>query len=204
MELREALSQITEIRTQMARTETFRGYRAPTIGFSGVLAIAGAGAQAAWIPRPTEQITAFLTLWIALAVLSVAVCGTEMAIRCRRAASPLTRQVTLLAVEQFLPCVVAGGLLTYAMMLYAAESAWMLPGLWSIVFSLGVFASCRLLPRWVFAVGVYYLVAGIAALALARGDTALSPWAMAGTFGVGQLAAAAVLYFSLERTDARR
>ena len=204
MELRDALSQITEIRAQMARTETFRGYRAPTVGFSGVSAIAGAWVQTAWVPQPTQNIRAYLTLWIALAVLSVVVCGSEMAIRCRRAASPLTRQVTTLAAEQFVPCLVAGGLLTYAMVLYAAESVWMLPGLWSIVFSLGVFASCRLLPRWVFAVATYYLAAGIVALALARGDAALSPWAMAGTFGVGQLLAAAVLYFTLERPDARR
>ena len=35
MELREALTQITEIRLQMARTEVFRGYRAIPAAFSG-------------------------------------------------------------------------------------------------------------------------------------------------------------------------
>ena len=38
----------------------------------------------------------------------------------------------------------------------------MLPGLWQILFSLGVFASCRLLPRATFGVAVFYLVAGLA------------------------------------------
>ena len=41
MELREALTQITEIRLQMARTEVFRGYRALPAAFSGGVALAG-------------------------------------------------------------------------------------------------------------------------------------------------------------------
>ena len=83
----------------------------------------------------------------------------------------------------------------------APESAWLLPGLWQVFFSQGVFASCRLLPRPAFAVGVFYLAAGIATLLFARGAFALSPWAMALPFGLGQLLAAAVLYWTLERTD---
>ena len=47
MQLHEALAQITEIRTQIARTETFRGYRSATVAFSGLLALGGAGVQAA-------------------------------------------------------------------------------------------------------------------------------------------------------------
>ena len=39
MELREALTQITEIRLQMARTEVFRGYRAVPAAFSGAVAL---------------------------------------------------------------------------------------------------------------------------------------------------------------------
>ena len=199
MELHDALSQITEIRSQMARAETFRGYRSATIGISGLFALGGAAAQAVWVPRPSEQIGVYLGLWIALALLSVVVCGAEMAYRAYRATSPLTRQITLLAVEQFLPCVVAGALVTFAVARFAPASVWMLPGLWAIVFSLGVFASCRLLPRQTFWVAVWYLIAGVAALALARNEAAFSPWAMVGTFGAGQFMAAAILYFTLER-----
>ena len=202
MELREALSQITEIRAQMARTETFRGYRSGTVGLSGLLGVAGGVVQAVWIPDPGQNIRAYLGLWVGVAGACLAVWGAEMVLRCRRATLSLTRQMTWLAVEQFFPCMVAGVLLTWAIVVYAADSLWMLPGLWSVVFSLGVFASCRLLPRPVFWVGAYYLAAGVAVLVLARGDAALSPWAMVGTFGAGQLLTAAILYFTLERTDA--
>ena len=42
MELREALTQITEIRLQLARTEVFRGYRAMPVAFSGGVALLAA------------------------------------------------------------------------------------------------------------------------------------------------------------------
>jgi hypothetical protein len=199
MELREALAHISEIRAQIARTETFRGYRSATVATTGVAAIVGSLVQAAWIPAPLESAGAYLGLWLGIAAGGILLCGGEMAWRSYRTDSPLARQLTLLAVEQFLPCVVAGGLLTVTVVRYAPESLWMLPGLWPVVFSLGVFASCRLLPRALFWVGVYYLAAGMVVFVLARGEAALSPWAMAATFGVGQLASAAILYFALER-----
>ena len=58
----------------------------------------------------------------------------------------------------------------------------MLPGIWQIIFSLGVFSSCRFLPRPMVAAGVWYLLTGLICLSL--GDTrALSPWAMGIPFG---------------------
>ena len=201
MQLDEALAQIAEIRSQIDRTGTFRGYRAATVGFSGVVGVGAGFIQAIHIPNPQQQVSAYLTLWVAAAAFSVAVVGAELAYRCYRAASPRTAQLTLLALEQFLPCMVAGALVTAALASASVESLGMLPGLWAILFSLGVFASCRLLPRPNFLAGVFYLAAGAFCLAFGHGEHALSPWIMAGTFGGGQLLTAALLYWTLERTD---
>jgi len=46
MELREALGQISEIRAQMSRTQSFGGFRSLTVGFSGVLGLVAAVFQA--------------------------------------------------------------------------------------------------------------------------------------------------------------
>lgn len=200
MELREALTQISEIRSRMAQAETFRGYRSATVGFSGVLALSAATMQFLWIPEPTKQIAAYLALWIGAAAIAVVTTAIELSLRCYRSASPLRNQLTWLAVEQFAPCLVAGALLTYALVSFAPETLWMLPGLWAILFGLGVFASCRLLPRQTIWVGAYYIASGVICLALARGDAALSPWAMVSPFGIGQLLTAGILYFTLERT----
>ena len=200
MELHEALTQIAEIRQQMARTEVFRGYRAVPVAFSGLLAWGAAITQAIWIPDPIAHLPAYLSLWIGAAIISAIASGLGMAWRASHApASSWSREITRLAVEQFAPCLVAGGLLTIVLVRTAEESLWMLPGLWSVLFSLGIFASRRLLPRATAAVGLFYLGAGLACLILARGPYSLSPWAMGVPFGVGQIFAAAVLYGTLER-----
>ena len=200
MELNEALAQIAEIRQQMARTEVFRGYRAVPVAFSGMLAIGAAFYQGISIPDPIEHLSAYLTLWVSTAAISAFAACLGMVWRARHApAASWSREITRLAVEQFAPCVVAGGLLTFVLVRSAEESLWMLPGLWSILFSLGIFASRRLLPRATTLVAVFYLGAGLAALIFARGAFALSPWSMGIPFGLGQFLAAAVLYGTLER-----
>ncbi len=199
MELREALTQISEIRRQVARTEVFRGYRALPVAFSGLLALAVAAFQEVRLPDPAQNVTAYLALWVGAALVSLAATGAEMVLHYRRYASRLARQTVWLAVGQFLPCIAAGGLLTFATVAHARENLWMLPGLWAILFSLGIFASYRLLPPATFWVGLFYMAAGTLCLTLR--EAALSPWAMGVPFGAGQLLAAAVLYWTLERTD---
>ena len=48
------LTQITEIRLQLARTEVFRGYRAMPVAFSGGVAVLAAVIQAVTIPDPID------------------------------------------------------------------------------------------------------------------------------------------------------
>jgi hypothetical protein len=203
MELHEALDQLSEIRIQIARTESFRGYRSATAAFSGIVAIVAAAVQTVAVPEPAADPRGYLLLWVAAAIVCVAVTGVEMTVRCRRAASPTAVRMTWMAVEQFLPCTIAGAVLTFVMALRTPDSAWLLPGLWSILFSLGVFASSRLLPRPVIWIGLYYLVCGGLSLAFAQGAAAFSPWVMGSVFGSGQLLAAVVLYMTLERNHGR-
>jgi hypothetical protein len=201
MHLRQALLDIAEIRSQIARTEQCRALRSASVGFSGVLGLAAAAVQALWVPSPELEIERYLGLWTAVAVVGCAVPASRLALRYYRSQSALVRSVTLLAFEQIAPPLVAGALLTYLLYRTAPDALWLLPGLWSILFSLSVFASHRLFPRPTVVIGIYYLTAGFFCLLFARGESAFSPWAMACTFGVGQLLAAAVLYLAWERQD---
>lgn len=201
--LDEALAQISDIRGHLVRTETFRGYRSAIVGFSAVVALIAATLQAALIPEPMNAAGTYLALWVGAAVVSLAVAAVEMSLRCARAASPLRIERTRQAVEQFAPCLVAGAVVTCVVYRYAGSCVWMLPGLWSIVFSLGIFASWRMLPRPAIWIAAYYLMAGTLSLAMAQGERALAPWVMGGTFGVGQTLAAIILYYTLERRDDR-
>ena len=198
-ELDEALENIAVIRHQMARDSEFRGYGPATLATTGVLAILAAGAQAWWLKDPASAPGSYLILWVATAAVSAALVGIETVTRSRRVHSGLADEMIWAVVEQFLPSAAAGALLTVVLWRFAPATLWMLPGLWQIVFSLGVFASRRFLPRPVFLIGVWYLATGLACLAFAGGAAAFSAWAMGTPFGLGQLLVAAVLRHDLRR-----
>ena len=79
---------------------------------------------------------------------------------------------------------------------FAAETLWMLPGLWQILVSLGIFASVRTLPRSVALAAAWYFVAGFTVLLLSSQTHLLSPWAMGLPFAIGQSLMATILYFA--------
>jgi len=199
MELGDALDEIHTIRAHVERAEVFHGYKAATVGCTGLLALLVSAVQPLVVPDPLENVHQYLQLWIGVAAVSVICVAIELIMRCVRPRSHLQREQTLQAVESFVPCLVAGASVTWAVVQFSPSAANLLPGLWAIMFSLGIFASRLQMPRPIVLVGFYYLAAGVACLAMAREVYALSPWAMAGTFGVGQLLTAAVLYLALER-----
>jgi hypothetical protein len=194
-DLNKALGDISSIRRQVAHGTEFRGYGPATLAATGVLAIAAAAAQSLWVPDPANRIAAYLSIWIWTAALSAVVIGTEMYARTRRIHSGIADEMIRMAVEQFLPSVGVGGLLTLVLVHFVPGSLWMLPGMWQIVFSLGVFSSCRFLPRSVVAVGAWYLLTGLTCIAF--GDSrALTPWAMGIPYGAGQMLVAGILLFT--------
>ena len=199
-DLDKALAEINAIRSQMARDTQFRGYGAATFAATGVLAVVAAAGQALWLPQPAGAHLAYLTLWVAVAAASIAMIGLEMVLRTRRIHSGLADEMIHAAIERFLPAAVSGALLTLVMVRAAPGSLWLLPGLWQIIFGLGVFASCQFLPRALVWVGVWYVGAGLGGIAFGGAAQTFAPWVMGVPFAVGQLAVAAVLHRT-SRTD---
>jgi len=195
-ELRQALAEIRTIRTQVARGTQFLGYGPRSIAVSGVLALAVAAIQSRWFSGSQRDTVAFLEVWVATAAFSVLLSAWETVSRARRLHDGFAKEMTHAAAEQFLPAIVAGILLTVVLVKAAPQVTWMLPGLWELVFSLGVFASCRFLPRSMFCVGLWYLAAGLGCLAIESVYQTLSPWSMGIPFGVGQLLVAFVLQYN--------
>lgn len=194
-DLNKALGEISSIRRQMARSTEFRGYGPATLAATGVFAMLAAEAQALWLPDPRRAIPVYLAIWITTALVSAALIATQMLARTRRMHSGMADEMIRMAVEQFLPAVAAGALVTIVLAGFAPAALWMLPGLWQVIFSLGVFASCRFLPRPIAAAGAWYLLTGLVCISLADGR-ALSPWAMGIPYGAGQLLVAGILLVS--------
>lgn len=192
MELHEALSQIDVIHRQMARTEKFRGYKALPTALGSVLALLAGLAQPILLPRPDENIPGYLLLWVGTAIVAGAISAGD-AWRRHRRDGRAGGMLIKLACEQFLPCVVAGGAVTVAVAAAPVDIDWMLPGLWAVIFSLGLFASLRLLPDAMLVPAAWYLIAGCTCLALGPREAGLSPLTMIVLFGVGQAMLAAIL-----------
>jgi hypothetical protein len=191
-DLNKALGDISSIRRQLAHSTEFRGYGPATLAATGVFAMVASVAQGIWLPDPVRHVSAYVALWIATAVLSAALTGVQMLTRSRRIHSSLSDEMIRMAVEQFLPSVGAGLLLTIVLLHYVPSAAWMIPGMWQVIFSLGVLSSCRFLPRPMIAAGLWYLLTGLSCIAM--GDSrALSPWSMGVSYGMGQILVAVIL-----------
>ena len=190
-----ALGDISSMRRQMARSTEFRGYGPATLATTAGFAVLASGAQSRWVSHPADHVGAYLSIWIWTALASAALIAVQTQTRSRRLHSGLADEMIRMAVEQFLPSALAGGLITFVLARYVPQSAWMLPGLWQIIFSLGVFSSCRFLPRPMVVAGVWYMATGM--ICVSFGDArALSPWAMGIPYTFGQLLVAGVLYFT--------
>src|SRR5579862_3816955 len=165
-DLYRALAEIDAIRGQMARGTEFRGYGPVTLAVTGVMALVAAIVQSHVLKSPRHDINTYLAIWVATAAVALTIISIETITRVRRVHSGLARQMIHSAIEHFLPAILAGFLLTIVLARSAPQSLWMLPGLWQVTFSLGVFSSCKFLPRHMFAVGVWYLVCGLVSLSL--------------------------------------
>jgi hypothetical protein len=197
-ELHKALGEISSIRRQVARTTEFRGYGPATLATTGVFAIVAAAVQARCAPNAAQHIAAYLSIWISTAVISAGLAGVQVYRRSQRVHSGMSNEMIRMAVEQFMPAAAAGLLITIVLLRAVPEAAWILPGLWQMIFGLGVFSSCRFLPRPMVAAGVWYLLTGLISISFGDGR-AFSPWAMGIAFGVGQMLVAGILLESARK-----
>ncbi len=190
-ELNRALVEIRSIRRQVARSTEFRGYGPATLFATAVLAVLTGIAQTHWVPDPASCPAQYVALWVTTGMLCAALIVTQMLTRANRLHSGMANEMIRMAVAQFLPAAVAGVVLPFVLLRAAPGAVWMLPGLWQIIFSLGVFASCRCLPRPMLLVGIWFLVTGLACIHL--GDVrSLTPVTMAGSYAVGMTLVAAI------------
>jgi hypothetical protein len=197
MDIPRALAQIEAIHEQLAKGEVYRGYRSLPLAASGLI-----GLLAAWLQPHglgERDPIGFVVYWTGVAAGAACVGASEIlfnyAVHEDRAARRRTRQV----VGQFLPSALGGAIITACVVHLSDALVPLLPGLWAICFGLGVFASRPYLPRATGWVALFYYAAGATLLWIARGPHPAAGWWVGVTFGVGQLMAAVVVYWNLER-----
>jgi hypothetical protein len=193
-----ALDQIAEIHEQIAKGEVYRGFRSLPHAASGLIGIAAAALQ----PRAlgAADPIGFVVYWMAIAAAAALVGSSEILYNYAVHENASGRRRTRNVVGQFLPSAAAAAIITIIFCRLGVELAALLPGVWAICFGIGTFASRPYLPRATGWVALFYFTAGVALLATSHGPSALTPWTVGGPFGAGQLLAALVLWWNLERS----
>jgi hypothetical protein len=198
MDYPRALSQIAEIHQQIAKGEIYRGYRSVPLALSGVVGLVAAVAQPA---RISSDPVGFLGYWSVVAAVAGVIGLVEIVYNYVARDHASGRRRTRQVLGQFLPAGLGGAVITAAFAHLGASLVPLLPGIWAICFGIGTFASRPYLPRMAGFVALYYCAAGSVLLWTVDLGGQLHPWSVGGVFGIGQLLAAAVLYWELERGD---
>ena len=165
----------------------------------------------------TLGIGSFLTIWLGVAIASSLSAGLEMIVRGILSGN---RQVWLThrkLISSLLPALLVGAVLTGALFNFAMSSSEhmgreliaMLPGMWAMLFGLGLFSCRAALPGSARKVAAYYLAAGMICLMFGfQGSDpqsasvfSISSWQMIFLFGLGQSFLGLVLYWNVERED---
>jgi hypothetical protein len=199
MRVTDALSQLDAIHDQLTKGEVYRGFQVSGVALAGVAGLLAAAAQPLFVgPGDAEG---FVRFWLVVAAgCCLLASGAALYAYCFRE-DAFTRRRTRRVLGQFAPCLVAGAAVTAGLPRAGPEFVPLLPGLWALLFGLGVFATRPYLPRSVGWVALFYLAAGALLLQQAPAGPDLSGWAVGGVFGPGHLATALVLHLNRERHD---
>ena len=148
----------------------------------------------------------YLDIWLCVAIGSLLVTAIEMIVRGRISNDMAVWKMHGSVATTLLPSFLVGALVTAALVVETKNvvvleqnNLWLLPGLWAMVYSLGLFAVCNLLHRSTWYAASYFLIAGIVYLIFNWSARSVEAWHMIAIFGVGQLLLAIILYLKVER-----
>ena len=190
-----ALSQLADIRTQMAASARFRGLTPEAVAGTGVLALVAAFLQATWPTQFPRDPVNFTLFWVAVGAIAASAIAIEAFGRSHRVHGSMAERMMDSTLRLFVPFGAVGGLLTLLLLRTAPEVCWLLPGLWQMLIALlGFAAAVTNLPRIVAWGAAWYLLCATAVIMLTGQDHMATPWMMGLPFGLGQLLMAALLY----------
>ncbi|MBI1789012.1 MAG: hypothetical protein HYR60_15890 [Acidobacteria bacterium] len=146
-------------------------------GWAGVVSgITALGA--AWAASRQMTPGGWLAVWLAEALLSVAVCGWQMNRKASAAGTPLLSKPGRKFATSFAPAMVVGALLT--VVLYRAGLTGLLPGVWLLLYGTAVVNGGAFSVRVVPAMGLCFMLCGTGAL---FAPAEWGNWFMAAGFG---------------------
>lgn len=193
----EALSQIAEIHAHLAKAEVYRGLRPELVATSGFVGIGGAALEPYFIPAPTGA--EFGWYWLTVAVIAVLTGSCTAWYGYFFRDEPLAKRRARIVAGQMLPSLVVGALVTFVIV-HLEKVTGLLPGIWAIIYSLGLFSIRPYMPRSIGWVALYFMLAGLILLWPASiSESTPRGWGLAAVFALGQVSLGFVLYRNEQR-----
>jgi MFS family permease len=168
-----AMDNLRFIRETMEAAATFTAVSGWGTVVIGVTAIAAAALAAA-----AHDTTSWILIWLCEAALSVAISVYTMALKARAAKLPLWSEPARKILFSFAPPMIGGALLT--LVFFQRGLVPLLPGVWMLLYGIGVVAAGTFSVRIVPVMGVAFMLVGTIAL---FAPSSLSTQYMAAGFG---------------------
>ncbi|MGH7509162.1 MAG: hypothetical protein ACREMZ_06800 [Gemmatimonadales bacterium] len=168
-----AMDNLSFIRSTMERATAFTavpGWGGVAMGLTALAASALAGS------RPAEG--RWLAVWLGASVLALTIGGWAMAVKARRAGTPVFSYSGRRFVLSYLPPLAVGGLLTLVLVRAGLYSA--LPGTWLLLYGTGVVTGGAYSVRVVPIMGLCFMALGAVAL---LAPPTWGHWLLAAGFG---------------------
>ena len=197
MELNKALSQLTEIHDHLSKSQTYRGITSLPVAIAGLFALIAASAQQYFVEENSPD--QFVIYWSSVALITLFITIGVVLYKYFYRESNYHRKLTLKVVGQFFPSIVAGFIVSIALSSQSREFIPFLPGIWTLLFALGILAARPYLPRLLNWVTFFFFCASIQLFLMAPSGESLSPWGMGLSFGIGLILSSILLFWSLER-----
>ena len=197
-DLSKALSDIADIREQMAASRLFRGFGPLVIGLTGVLALCVTALQLIRPETFASGLSIYFTVWIVTAILSLGFILLEMWALSRRHHGRMAFKMVRRVAEGFLPALLAGAILGIVLIGQGSAFAVLLPALWQFMIAIGLLATMGSLHRNIYMVALWYFLCASISLFLLSSGQDLSPLHMGLPFGFGQIFMGLVLAYSFK------
>jgi hypothetical protein len=189
LSVQEAIARVRELQTAVLERQRFKGFSGRTRMISGTIALGAAAAMSSsWFPRDELVLVAAWGVVFVVAFVLNAVALMWWFWRDPVAHHDLR---TLRPLIDVVPPLLVGGLLTAAMILH--QTYHFLFGIWMCLFGLTNMASRLVLPKWIWGVGLFYIVAGAICLLAPDLDFG-NPWPMGVVFFAGEWAGGIILH----------
>ena len=193
-DIERALSEISDIRSQLAASTRFRGYAPEVVAMIGLISLAIMLAQLAWPETLATSTGQQVVIWGAVLAASGITVAAEAISRSRRQHGGMAGAMMRGAFLIQLPTTVIGVVAAIIISSHAPEALWIVPGLWHMLIGVVAFASYTTLPRTIIWPAVWFLLSGAAVMWLAGQDGQLTLLMMGGPLVVGHLSIAWILY----------